>query len=327
MTNEESIASLIEPFGPQLPADQTVVELNRLYHASEAWDYDEKHLEIYEQLPPLWNEMAKQALQQHPSTEWHILNFGCGTGFEAEQLLKHLPQGSVVRLTCYDPSVEMIERCRPRVSSLFPGARYYADPNSFSTENECYNLLATNSLLHHLPDQVATIQGLLPLLSSGAVWLAGHEPSSRFYRNPECVRTLDAFLHERRWRKYFSPKVYLRRFRQILGLESDPARQAARESFRQGLFSKSPSVHLVSRLVDLHVAHSAEEAALGRGFDPADLQQDFARIWKPLWMKSYSFMGPFYESNLPRRWRRVSHELSKRFPQDGANFCSVWRRI
>jgi SAM-dependent methyltransferase len=327
MTNAESIASLIEPFGPQLPADQTVVELNRLYHAFEAQNYDERHREIYEQLPPLWNEMAKQALQQHPSTEWHILNFGCGTGFEAEQLLSYFPQGSVARLTCYDPSLEMIERCRSRVSSLFPRASYYADPNGFSIENECYNLLATNSLLHHLPGPVATIQGLLPLLSADAMWLAGHEPSGRFYRNPKCVGTLEAFLYERRWRKYFSPRVYLRRFRQILGLESDPAREAAREAFHQGLFNKRPSVHLVSRLVDLHVAHSAEEAALGRGFDPENLQQGFAGTWELLWMKSYSFMGTFYEGNLPRKWRHISHELSRRFPQDGANFCTVWKRI
>ena len=49
-----------------------------------------------------------------------------------------------------------------------------------------FNVVLTNSVLHHLLDPVAAMQELEPLLSADAVWLCGHEPSRRFIDNPAC---------------------------------------------------------------------------------------------------------------------------------------------
>src|SRR4051812_17079365 len=114
MVTAEYMSSLLERFGPQLPLDELVIELNALYHAYESREYDSRHPEITRQLPAIWREMAAEVQDRQPPTGWHILDFGCGTGFEAEQLLRNFPTGSIASLTCYDLSPDMLARCRER---------------------------------------------------------------------------------------------------------------------------------------------------------------------------------------------------------------------
>jgi trans-aconitate methyltransferase len=327
MANSPFITSLLEPYQPKLPLDDLVVEVNKLYHSFEAQSYDVRHPEVHQQLPPLWQEIIKSLIEQQKSTtKWRILDFGCGTGFEAEQLIQNLPQGSIAQLICYDPSTEMLERCRSRIAPLFPEAIFCCDLKTIPDSNESYNLLATNSLLHHLPNFITTINSLLPLLSKDAVWLSGHEPSSRFYKNVECTKMYEQFLQERRIKKFLSPENYIRRIKRIFKLEIDPANETAKEAFYKGLFQTRPPVFVIGRLVDFHVAHSIDEAASGRGLDFESMQTEFAGTWKLTWVKTYSFMGSFYEQNLPQKWLESCGEIAYNFPHDGANFCSVWRR-
>ncbi len=326
MTTAEYMGCQVERYGPQLPLDQLVVELNALYHAFEARDYDARHPEITSQLPGVWREMISQVQERRPAQGWRILDFGCGTGFEAEQLLRKLPVESIASLTCYDLSPEMLARCRGRIAPLYPGATFCSDLAACLQADRRYDLLATNSLLHHLPDPVATARELLPWLAPGAVWLAGHEPSGRFYRNDDCARAYARFLQEQRWKRFLAPGRYLDKLRRTLGLDAGPAALTAREAHRRGLFQQRPSPSLIALLVDFHVAHSPAEGAAGRGLDFALLARAFAGMWQLRWVKTYSFMGAVYEGRLAGRWARVARELADRYPHDGANFSSVWVR-
>ncbi|NJK52295.1 MAG: class I SAM-dependent methyltransferase [Leptolyngbyaceae cyanobacterium SU_3_3] len=71
--------------------------------------------------------MIDRAVKTTQIKEWRILDFGCGTGFEAEQLIRYLPQGSIAQLTCYDLSPEMLARCRARITPLFSDALFVSD--------------------------------------------------------------------------------------------------------------------------------------------------------------------------------------------------------
>lgn len=317
---------LLEPYKPQMPIEQLVVEVNKLYHAFEAKDYDNRHPEVCKQLPALWGEMVYSALALKQQPNWRILDFGCGTGFASAQLIQHLVPDSITHLTCYDSSPEMLEQCAIKIRPLFPQAVFCSDIQSLLASERQYNLLATNSVLHHLPDPAATLTDLLPILSANAIWLAGHEPSSRFYKNSVCQREYTRFLKQPRWRRFSSPKLYLYLLKQRLGLVSNPAMQTAKEAVRCGLFLRKPPTRLIGLLVDFHVAHSVKEAQAGRGFDFELLQDVLAPAWQLAWVKTYSFMGSYYEGYISRKWSSVSWELASLFPNDGANFCSVWQR-
>jgi hypothetical protein len=79
-------------------------------------------------------------------------------------------------------------------------------------------------------------------------------------------------------------------------------------------------------MVDFHVAHSAAEAASGRGLDFRELERDFAGVWSLHRLNTYAYMGPFLEEDLPSKWVRTCQALREKYPLDGANFCAVWLR-
>lgn len=327
LSNDRWMMRVLAPYGPRKPLEVLVEEVNRIYHSFEAHDYDRAHPEITRQLPPIWREMVGVAVGRTPRAGWRILDFGCGTGFEAEQLIRNLPSGSIETLVCYDPSPEMLERCRRRIGTLFPGAIFTTELGNVSVEQgQPLNLLATNSLLHHLHDPLGTIEGLVPALDPDALWLAGHEPSSRYYMNQECLRVYEEFSRRHSVVKYLSPAKYAERLAAALGRGRDPAGRTASAAQAQGLFERVPSRPAIVRLVDFHVAHSPDEAGRGRGLDVEQMKRELAGKWDLLWVRSYAFMGPHYEGGLSPRWVRKAEDLSKRHPLDGANFSSVWVR-
>jgi trans-aconitate methyltransferase len=323
---------LLQPYQPRLPLHQLVEEVNALYHAFEAHDYDQRHPELFQQIPRFWQGMVLLAQAIHPAARWHVLDFGCGTGFEALQLLRWLRPGTLAHLTCYDPSPEMLARCRDRVGPLAPNATFCTTLEEVRTAAPAggYNLLATNSLLHHLPDPPGVLRELLPLLGSDALWLAGHEPSRRFYDNPACRRVYTHFLRERYWRRLVSPRTYIRRARHTVrlacGWASDPAAQTAREAYRRNLFGVKPPPEIIHSLVDFHVVRPSQPTSFERGFDVVQMQTELAQTWQLRWLKTYSFMGYYYEGDLPRFWQQQARRLAAAFPTDGANFCALWQR-
>lgn len=331
-TNTDFLQDILKPYQPQLAINELIVEVNKLFHEFEAKDYDERHPEIHQQLPPIWEEIIGKVRNIAEESVWHILDFGCGTGFESEQIVRNIPQEKIAKLICYDPSPEMLAYCRKRIAPIFPMAIFTSDLNSISSDESHYNLLVTNSLLHHLPDPLNTINRLLPMLSPDAIWIAGHEPSSRFYKNAECLKIYNDFQQESKWRKFLSLKTYLSKLKKLVGLttnpvQTNPLKDTAEEAFHRGLFKKQPPILIIDRIVDFHVAHSFEEADSGRGFDFEIMQQYLIDQWQIIWVKTYSFMGSYYEGELSPKWSRLCSKISQKFPKDGANFSTVWKRI
>jgi SAM-dependent methyltransferase len=324
MTNEEYMSQQLAPYEPQCDLAQLIIEVNRLYHSFEAPAYDAIHPELSVLWPQLWQDMVQHVVAVGSPRCWRILDFGCGTGFEASQLLRLLPRESIARLTCYDPSPEMMEHCRVKVAPLYPEATFCTNLDDVPRE-EPYNLLATNSLLHHLPDAVGEMRDLLGMLSEDAVWLAGHEPSRRFYDNPECVRVRQDHWRQRRWRRFLHFDNYVAKFKEwTFGV--NPRRQTAEAAHRRGLFRRRPPLGLIGQLVDFWVPNSPEDAACGRGLDFETLQRDLAGAWELSWVKTYGFIGVPHRGRLPKNWARAAERLSELYPKDGTHFGAVWRR-
>lgn len=332
MSAVDTLPAWLRPFEPRLPLNQLVVEVNKIFHAFEAPSYDRRHPEIHQQLPAYWQEMIAQAGVAPRNGGWRILDFGCGTGFASEQILRHLPAEQITSLVCYDLSPEMIDRCREKIAPRLPTAQFIWDATSLAGSGP-FDLLLTNSLLHHLPDPHATIRQLTDRLAPGAFWLAGHEPSTRYYKNPECLSLYHRYAREtqgqrgKKWWRYLSPSALGARWHRTISKLSSPKRLAACAAFEQGLFGRRPTPHVIDRIVDFHVAHSADEAAAGRGFDIDRLQAELRGEWQLHWVFSYSYMGTLAESRLPDEWRQACRKLARDFPRDGANLCALWRRV
>jgi len=301
---------------PQLPLPSLVEEITRLYHSLCATKYNREHPEIFAVLPPVWKEMVDQL----PDCEaWRILDFGCGTGFEASQILRWK---QVKQLTCFDPSQEMLGQCRDRLRRI-ECVSFHTDLDQAMSRGP-FNLLLTNSVLHHLANVPQTINALLSALTPDARWLAGHEPSARFFRNPECLRFVEEYSRYYRWAKFSMPRAYLTKMRLLLGRH--PLRATAKAALRFGWFKKLPHPLVIDQIVDFHVLHGPDEFEEGRGLDFERMQNDLAPEWYLDWLRTYSFFGSFKSTDVPGRWLKRSCELAARFPHDGANFAAIWSR-
>ena len=316
----------LQKWGPQLPLDELIVQVNTIYHSFEATTYDQRHPEVHQQLPPIWKDMLTHASKLVESGKLHILDYGCGTGFEAEQLLENIPHNRIGSLVCFDSSPEMLSICQHKIQKLFAPTLFFDNlkeiPDSFK-----YNVLLTNSLLHHLPNPLESIASIDDFLDEGCVWCAGHEPSKRFYKNNSCIELLAEYNRVRLLRKCFNPLEVFRKISQRILREEGVCEQTAQESFRKNLFAHRPPSQIIGLLVDYHVAHSATEAHEGRGFCAKEMSQKLEGKWRLSWWKTYSFMGPFNEIGLNKKWENKVASIAKEYPYDGANFCGVWKRF
>ena len=297
-------------FDPQVPIGLLIEKVNEIFHSFAALRYDREHPEIHQQLPPIWTEMIAQLSCDR---SWSVLNVGCGTGFEADLLLRKLAN-NVVKLTAYDPSLEMITICRSRLRD-FSQVSFCSRIEEISGHGP-FNLLLTNSLLHHLPDIEDTLRSLLPSLSGNSFWLAGHEPSARFYRNHECVQLFARYRRFLQYAKWFVPGNYTAKVRLLL--RRSPLSATADTAFRRGLFLKRPSPAVIDRIVDFHVPHSSDDVSHGHGLDLPTMQSWFQHDWHLLWSKTYSFLGPYLYARTPKRWTKRARMLEQQFPEDGA---------
>jgi SAM-dependent methyltransferase len=301
-----------------------VAELNRLYHEREAAVYECTHPEIFEQLPAKWLEMTTFADCLHAADgKLSVLDFGCGTGFEARQCLETFAANSVERMVCYDPSTHMLDQCRGTLAKWRNKVEFVGDLGNLIGG---FNLLLTNSVLHHLVDPVRAIREIEPLLTRAAVWLCGHEPSRRFVGNPECRSVLRRYRVRHQWQRLLSPSNYVRRLQRWASVVELPEDYAARRAFEEALFERQPPGHLVGGLVDFHVIEDESALREEKGLDFRHLQAAFAGEWDLEWRRTYSFLGPHYEGRLPARWQRAARGLAEAYPDDGANCCLVWRR-
>jgi SAM-dependent methyltransferase len=300
---------------PLVPLESLVEEINRIYHSFDAVNYDAEHLEIRLLWPGLWAEMMKNL----PQKKWRILDFGCGTGFEAEQALQTLNSNTDF-IVAYDPSPEMLAQAKRRLGDD-PKVIFSSDQEAIRTHGP-YNLMITNSVLHHLADIEETISNLQSHLSDNAYWLSGHEPSARFYKNAECVHLYQEYAVYQERMKWFRPDRYIGKIKAAFGWNSLSA--TAHKALEYGLFAKLPSAIVIDRLVDFHVHHLEDEINAGRGLDLTNIQSALNPQWRLLWSKTYSYLGSFSEYRASRRWVHRAHLLQKKFPADGANFCAIW---
>jgi SAM-dependent methyltransferase len=322
------IEQVVEQCRPSVPLPELVRALNILYHQIEAEHYDETHSEIWKQEIPIFRELVGIASRGLKTSRISVLDYGCGTGFGCYQAVQVLHPSKINELVCVDPSQSMLARCRERLSFIVPGARYFDNDEAFRGNEEWvgrFDLVVTNSALHHIWAWQDVLRRLLQLLKPEGYYLMGHEPSPRFYSNLECQRQYAAFLRERRWRRFLDLDSWMRFVRRHLRPQVDLLDATASAAVQAGLTGLQLPGQTVGELVDYHVPHMGG-ACSAKGLDFEEIAND--RSWRLtlLDIRTYGYMRSFLTRSLPRKWRRVAEHLGKEYPLDGANFCALWKK-
>jgi ubiquinone/menaquinone biosynthesis C-methylase UbiE len=314
---------------PSLPLSELVRALNLIYHEIEAKHYDRNHDEIWEQELPIFRELIGIASRDLKGPGISLLDYGCGTGFGCYQAARVLEPSAIGELVCVEPSESMLAKCRERLSNLVPGVRYFTDGKAFCGGEEWvdrFDLVITNSVLHHLYEWQAVLRGLLRFVKTGGYYLMGHEPSSRYYGNAACQMHYGAYLRERSWRRFLTLRNWRRLVRRKLRLEVDVLRETASAAVQAGLTASPLPGQIVGELVDYHVPH-ARGARSAQALEFEEIARDSSWGLTLVAVRSYGHIGGLSTASLPRKWRRIAELLSSTYPLDGASFCALWKKV
>jgi SAM-dependent methyltransferase len=325
-----NLEQVIAQYQPSVSLPELVKALNICYHEIEAELYDQTHEEIWRQELPILGKLVDMARDGLSGSSLTVLDYGCGTGFGCGQVVKIMGGDRIKELVCVDSSPAMLDKCRERLADVFPRARYSTDPDAFLAGQEWlgrFDVVITNSVLHHVCAWQKLLNRLVEFLKPEGFYVMGHEPSVRFYANPECRMQYEAFLREWRWKKFLDGPNWVRFARRKLGFEPDLRSATARAALAAGLTRRLLPRHVVSDLVDYHVPHFEQGPARAAGLDFRLMERETAGVLNLHAVETYAYMGPFLADRLPRKWRGIGERLVKDYPLDGANFCALWKKI
>lgn len=192
-------------------ADQKQVNLNISLHDRIAGKYDRLHGEIFNDIEQerlaRTLEFARDAIQSD-SSPMRALDFGCGSG----NLTKHL-LALGFEVTAADVSSKLLELVRSR----YPAATTVLldGRDSFDFNVNRFDLVATYSVLHHIPDYLSAMRDLARAAKPGGVVFIDHEQNEHFWNRDNAYQEFLSKALRFDWRKYLRPINYVHRARRM----------------------------------------------------------------------------------------------------------------
>lgn len=182
------------------------VARNIAVHDRIALKYDNRHDEIFNdheqaRLAAVLAD-AKAAIQDGHGP-LRALDFGCGSGNLSGHLLR---LGFAV--TAADVSTSFLD---------LVGGRYADQPLTVHRLNgrdlgeipdSSFDLVATYSVLHHIPDYLGAVEELARVCAVGGVIVIDHEQNEEYWENRQEYRAFIKKALKPDWRKYLRPSNY-----------------------------------------------------------------------------------------------------------------------
>lgn len=189
------------------------IEFNKKVHDAVATDYERLHTEIFN---PIEQDRLQQALRaavvaiDSTKVRPKVLDVGCGSGNLTQHLLK-----LGVAVTAADISQVFLTRITKKHPEVKTHVLNGTDLSEIS--DDTFDMVATYSVLHHIPDYLKMVEEMCRVLKSGGVLYIDHEKNDHYWnQSPELM----AFYHTQRLRmipsmlrKLVTPMWYVHRVR------------------------------------------------------------------------------------------------------------------
>lgn len=237
------------------PAEQRQIDRNVKIHDRVAERYERTHDEIFNDVEQarLRSALARaKAAIGSGADRPRALDFGCGSG----NLTRHLLAlgFEVVAADVSQRFLDLVERRHrgePVSACRIDGAGLSALGDS------SFDLVATYSVLHHVPDYLGAVAEMARVTRPGGVVYVDHEHSPRYWQDDPAYRGFVRAARRLDWRKFLVPHNYYGKLRRLL---IDPR------------YSNEGDIHVWP---DDHIEWDAIAATLAeRGFEPL-IEEDY----------------------------------------------------
>ena len=193
---------------------QGQISRNVTVHDRLARKYDALHGEIFNDVEQarLHDALttARDAVQTGADPV-EALDFGCGSG----NLSRHLLElGTSV--TAADVSPGFLELVASRYGSKKLRTLHMIGGDLSGVPDASFDLIATYSVLHHIPDYLAACSELARLCKPGGVVMIDHEQNEAYWRSEPSYRAYWSAGMRTDWRKFLTPSNYVHRLRRVL---------------------------------------------------------------------------------------------------------------
>jgi hypothetical protein len=223
----------------------------------------------------------------------------------------------------------MVALCQKRLqtSQPKPAIRFLSGIEGLAgMSRESYDLIVTNAVLHHLPDLTGFATEADSLLKSRGVYIAGHEPNARYYRNPALATAAGLFRTQKHTLRRI--RSFGRRLRDSTGQEFETVESAtAAEALALGYTTRKLPSGLVRKLVDVHVPASGRQYPEWGypGFDAEGLAGDLFPNYRLVQAKAYNHIK---DDGVGTKglWGWMQRRLARKWPADGADCTFVLQK-
>lgn len=183
------------------------IKRNISIHNKVALDYDELHGEIFNDIEQARLQAAltkaRDAIRTG-SLPMQALDFGSGSG----NLTRHLLELDL-NVTAADVSQSFLDLVNRRFRTSRLKTMLMKNGNTCALKSESFDLVATYSVLHHIPDYLAACAEMARVCKPGGVVLIDHEPTDEFWNFDPVYLEFRKAAQRFDWRKYLTVSNYV----------------------------------------------------------------------------------------------------------------------
>lgn len=166
--------------------DRKLIEQNIKQHELIATKYDERHVEINNDVEQqrLGRQLGWAVSHLKSENQPYTLDFGCGTG----NLTKHL-----LHLGCHVVTADVTPTFVHNTSALDPSNTTPFQLNGEDLrefKDDTFDLVACYSVLHHIPDYKHAVRELIRVVRPGGIVFIDHEASTSFWTEQPLLKEL-----------------------------------------------------------------------------------------------------------------------------------------
>jgi ubiquinone/menaquinone biosynthesis C-methylase UbiE len=141
---------------------------------------------------------------------FRALDFGCGSGNLTGHLL-----ALGLEVTAADVAQGFLELVASRYSSELLDTFQLNGRDLSGLDDESFDIVATYSVLHHVPDYLSACREMARVTRKGGVVVIDHEASPNAWISDEALEHFRKAGSRFDWRKYLVPMNYVHRLRRI----------------------------------------------------------------------------------------------------------------